>query len=286
MLAAPFGKARDMCELQGGMLAVPLNAEANSALLTRLGASTHDRMWIGVSDAEREGEWAWRHRLVTREVTHWESVALEFFNWAGGQPDGGRNEACVEMWSNGLWNDAPCGDVKAFACEVPQPPRAGFTFPCSDRIAAEMGWSSGDATPLCEFSLFGTDGRRPSPEKHDFAACRHVCEVDNAPGMMAEPTSRQQQQYLARALRESGDDSMWVGLTPTGGNAGPTAWQWLSNDEALTHATSSWAHGQPDNDGQCVEMWGDATWNDRACEGDFYSNKVCACEVPSTASAP
>ena len=85
----------------------------------------------------------------------------------------------------------------------------------------------------------------------------------------------EQLQYLARALRRSGDDSMWIGLTHLGG----TNFQWLSG-AILNAADSSWAHGQPDSGDGCVEMWGDATWNDRPCRGDNWAHKVCACEVP------
>ena len=72
---------------------------------------------------------------------------------------------------------------------------------------------------------------------------------------------------------------MWVGLEiDTRGT-----WKWLGDGSALTRRDSSWAVAQPDgtaNTDGCIEMWDDATWNDRACQGDFYTNKVCACEVP------
>ena len=126
--------------------------------------------------------------------------------------------------------------------------------------------------------MHGADGVRPSAQKKDFPACNVLCER-NA-GIVAEPKTAEQLQYLARALRDSGDDSMWVGVTPDNTDG----WQWQSNGVALTRQTGAWAPGQPDNDGQCVEMWSDATWNDRACSGDFYTNKVCPCEVPVAGS--
>ena len=276
MLPAPYGAAHDLCERQGGMLAVPRNAAANAAMVTKLGASNHHRMWIGAADATHEGQWETRQRIVTLEFVHFESVPLEYTNWAGGQPDGGRNENCVEMWTNGEWNDAPCADSKAFVCEVPQPPRDGFTFPCSDLVTAQLG-QTGHHRPRCEFKVLGLDGQRPSAQKHDKPSCQQLCQTDYAPGILAEPRTPAQLQYLAHRLRASGDDSMWVGVSASTGSTGFT---WDSTTDTVMRTAGSWAHGQPDNDGECVEMWGDATWNDRGCRGDPYSNKVCACEVP------
>jgi hypothetical protein len=132
----------------------------------------------------------------------------------------------------------------------------------------------------CTFRLFGADGIRHGgdSEKCIFRECRELCERQAGGGRVAEPRSAAQRQFLARALRRSGDDSMWVGLGADG-----NGWQWLSDPHTLDPDEAAWAHGQPDafdNNGQCVEMWPDASWNDRPCEGDDFADKVCPCEVP------
>lgn len=246
MLPAPYAQARDICERQEGTLAAPFDDDANAALVTLLAASGHDRIWIGVSDARHEGNWERRVHKVEGSFEYYEEVALEYTNWANGQPDGGMGENCVEMWTTGRWNDAPCGTPKNFACDVPQPPREGFAFACSEGVAVAA--SAAGPPPRCTFRVFGADGTRPSTAKRDFAACRRQCEALGA-GKVAAPSTAEQTQFLARALRDSGDDSMWVGLRKV-----PAGWQWLASGEAVTPAAASWAHGQPDNDGECVEM--------------------------------
>ena len=271
VLEAPFEEARVACERQGGVLALPTSDDGNTALVDLLTASGKDRIWIGASDSEREGSWARRVRNTFGDAVSYQSEWISYSHWADGQPDGTARENCAEMWTTGYWNDAPCTDRKAFACEVPQPPREDFDFPCS---------TASVQTQRCSYRIFGADGTRPSSDKADFAACRTKCETQ-AGGVMAEPRTAEQKQYLARALRQSGDDSVWVALTPAKGGGRNRPWRWLSSNTAIAADETNWAYGQPDNDGDCVEMWWDATWNDRACGGDPYANKVCACEVPA-----
>ena len=51
-------------------------------------------MWIGLS--KRESGFGWT-----------DGSALAYINWAAGEPNNweGNNEDCVEMFSNGYWND-------------------------------------------------------------------------------------------------------------------------------------------------------------------------------------
>ena len=51
-------------------------------------------MWIGLS--KRESGFGWT-----------DGSALAYINWAAGEPNNweGSNEDCVEMFSNGYWND-------------------------------------------------------------------------------------------------------------------------------------------------------------------------------------
>lgn len=235
-------------------------------------------MWLGVSDTDTEGVW---HAA--------DGTQLDFLNWAPGMPDGGAVENCVEMWTTQVWNDATCTDAKAYACEIPSPPAELLPFECSGAVLGELrqvGYLSQGATaPMCRYQAFGLDGRRPSNEKHDFSRCWMKCRDVALGATVAQPRSAIQRQYLARMLRHSGDDSMWVGLEPA--DSDKRGWRWLAGGhgggEPLISSQASWAAGQPDEldlAGQCVEMWPDGTWNDRACSGDFWTNKVCACELP------
>ncbi len=55
-----------------------------------------------------------------------------------------------------------------------------------------------------------------------------------------------------------------------------TTFKWDSG-ALLTADEARWAATEPNgNPGDCVEMWEDGTWNDRACD----IGKVLACERP------
>ena len=87
-------------------------------------------------------------------------------------------------------------------------------------------------------------------------------------------------QFLASSLRAHGAESLWIGLRRVSssqglmGTASNSNFRWesgatLSTDEAR------WAATEPNGaKGDCVEMWEDGTWNDRACD----IGKVLACE--------
>ena len=92
-----------------------------------------------------------------------------------------------------------------------------------------------------------------------------------AGSQLAQPRTKEEILVLTAALRQSGHDSMWINLhTDATGK-----WKWSGSGEPLTAEQSRWAPGQPDGDGECVEMWPDGSWNDRDCT----VAKVFACET-------
>ncbi|XP_065072088.1 uncharacterized protein LOC135696579 [Rhopilema esculentum] len=67
-------------------------------------------MWLGFTDKDDEGRWAWSDN-TTRQT---------FTNWDGGDPnDGGwlHNEDCALMKPDGKWNDYPCSDQYKYICK-------------------------------------------------------------------------------------------------------------------------------------------------------------------------
>lgn len=64
-------------------------------------------LWIGASDAKREGEWRW----LSQEVWF-------FQNFEVGRPDNvGGVEHCLSKQGSGLWNDLPCDVQLPYMCE-------------------------------------------------------------------------------------------------------------------------------------------------------------------------
>ena len=72
-----------------------------------------DKVWIGGSDAFKEGEWRW---ISTMEVIS----SSKFSDWSRGQPDNGSGtEDCMELNPafDFLWNDDQCYNLHKFICE-------------------------------------------------------------------------------------------------------------------------------------------------------------------------
>lgn len=64
-------------------------------------------LWIGASDAKREGEWRW----LSKEVWFFE-------NFEVGRPDNiGGVEHCLSKQESGLWNDLSCDVKLPYVCE-------------------------------------------------------------------------------------------------------------------------------------------------------------------------
>lgn len=258
MLKAPsFSQAQQQCSMVGGHLATIVDDAQNEQLSAALNAQNqHDDVWIGLTDSAQEGVWQWVDSAAG------EPSVLEdgaYSHWAFGQPDNWMGlEHCVDVWRDGGWNDADCNTPKGFACKVRVPPQ-DMTFPCSPNLRL-------DASSTCRMSALPTK----TSSMHSVAISQEVCTQQLSHSQLAEPRTTEQILLLTGALRESQHDSMWVNLKR--GDDGK--FKWAASGDPLTPAQSRWATGQPDGDGDCVEMWPDGTWNDRDCT----VAKVFACE--------
>ena len=72
-----------------------------------------DRLWIGGTDAFKEGEWRW---ITTMEIIS----SSKFTNWQSGTPDNySGTENCLELnpRMDFSWNDDQCYNRHKFICE-------------------------------------------------------------------------------------------------------------------------------------------------------------------------
>jgi large repetitive protein len=104
-----WASARDACAAQGFSLPL-IGDQADQDDIAAAVAPTAD-LWLGLSD-EVEGEWVWV-----------DGTPLGYDNWRNNEPNNGgtsmREEDCAEIEATGLWDDQSCGDLQAYACEVP-----------------------------------------------------------------------------------------------------------------------------------------------------------------------
>jgi hypothetical protein len=98
-----WSDAKDYCELRGGRLAV-IDTPQKMAAITQMAKTSGikfdklDGIWIGATDAAREGEWKWVN-----------GSPLTYTNWGTGQPNNKRQEEHYAMiWTNDwTWSDQP-----------------------------------------------------------------------------------------------------------------------------------------------------------------------------------
>ena len=257
--AGTVEEARQHCVTQGGRLAAVRDATENAALLSIMKRYKRDRATLGASLAG--GRWEWQGGGHEGAVPVW-----AYENWAENQPDNQPDSHCAEMWSTGEWNDVPCDEgPRPYFCEVAVPP-ADFTFPCTPGLQASLGRA---ATCHYVVSYLGWE------EKKDmyWQTARDTCASLGGGAQLAEPRTALQNQLLASIVRAHGAESLWIGLTKVwdGGL------EWASDGSRLVDDEARWSVTEPNGDaGDCVEVWEDGTWNDRACD----IGKVLACEKP------
>ncbi|XP_043781751.1 collectin-43-like [Cervus elaphus] len=104
-----YSDAQQVCREARGQLASPRSAAENEAV-TQLVRAKNKHAYLSMSDISTEG----RFTYPTGE-------SLVYSNWASGEPnnkakDGGP-ENCVEIYSDGNWNDIECSEQRLVICE-------------------------------------------------------------------------------------------------------------------------------------------------------------------------
>ncbi|XP_038665713.1 collectin-10-like isoform X2 [Scyliorhinus canicula] len=96
------------CKDRGGSLAMPKDEETNTLIAAYVNKTGLSRVFIGVNDLEKE-----------RQFTYTDSTPLQnYSHWRPGEPNNAfGGEDCVEMVSDGGWNDVECHLTMYFVCE-------------------------------------------------------------------------------------------------------------------------------------------------------------------------
>ncbi|XP_060625011.2 pulmonary surfactant-associated protein D-like isoform X1 [Anolis sagrei] len=92
------------CSHFGGQIASPRNEAENNAIvkiISKLGKSAY----LGMNDIDTEGIF-----------THLNGEQIGYTNWASGEPNSVQ-EDCIEIYTNGKWNDKSCSETRIIVCE-------------------------------------------------------------------------------------------------------------------------------------------------------------------------
>ncbi|XP_023190394.1 CD209 antigen-like protein E [Xiphophorus maculatus] len=101
-----WGKSRKDCQERGADLVI-INSREEQNFLSRF----KERLWIGLTDTEKEGEWKWV-----------DGTRLDTSYWGQGEPNSHENkdENCGEIRlfdEENNWNDVPCEVHNYWICE-------------------------------------------------------------------------------------------------------------------------------------------------------------------------
>ncbi|ETE64009.1 Pulmonary surfactant-associated protein D, partial [Ophiophagus hannah] len=96
-----FDDLRQRCAQAGGQLATPRNAAENDAI-QKIVLLYNKVAFLGITDLKTEGTFKYLN-----------DQPLTYVNWLPGEPNNnGGKENCVEVFSNGKWNDKSCGEKR------------------------------------------------------------------------------------------------------------------------------------------------------------------------------
>ncbi|NXY85537.1 SFTPA protein, partial [Alcedo cyanopectus] len=102
---ADFASALESCEEAGGTLATPMNEEENKAILGTV-KQYNQYAYLGI----KEGETAGQFKYIN-------GTPLNYTKWHQYEPNGKGTEKCVEMYTDGSWNDENCNLYLLTVCE-------------------------------------------------------------------------------------------------------------------------------------------------------------------------
>ncbi|NXA85430.1 SFTPA protein, partial [Melanocharis versteri] len=100
-----FASALQSCEEAGGTLAAPKNEEENKAI-TDIVKQYNQYAYLGIRKGEASGQFKYIN-----------GTPLNYSNWHQQEPNGKGKEKCVEMYTDGTWNDEKCNLYRLTICE-------------------------------------------------------------------------------------------------------------------------------------------------------------------------
>ncbi|NWQ75420.1 SFPA2 protein, partial [Columbina picui] len=100
-----FASALESCEKAGGTLVTPMNEEENNAVLSIV--KQYNRYaYLGIKEDDTSGQFKYI-----------DGTPLNYTKWHQHEPNGKGKEKCVEIYTDGSWNDKKCDLYRLTICE-------------------------------------------------------------------------------------------------------------------------------------------------------------------------
>lgn len=100
-----FEDIRKTCARVGGDIAVPKNPEENEALASIV-KKHNTYAYLGLQQGPHPGDFYYL-----------DGTPVNYTRWYPGEPRGRSGETCVEMYTDGQWNDKSCQQYRLAICE-------------------------------------------------------------------------------------------------------------------------------------------------------------------------
>ncbi|XP_019300286.1 pulmonary surfactant-associated protein A-like isoform X2 [Panthera pardus] len=100
-----FDVIRESCARAGGRIAVPTSPEENEAIASIV-RKHNTYAYLGLEEGPSPGDFCYL-----------DGAPVNYTNWYPGEPRGGGKEKCVEMYTDGQWNNKNCLQYRLAICE-------------------------------------------------------------------------------------------------------------------------------------------------------------------------
>uniref|UniRef100_A0A663F1V5 C-type lectin domain-containing protein n=1 Tax=Aquila chrysaetos chrysaetos TaxID=223781 RepID=A0A663F1V5_AQUCH len=102
---ADFHTTLTKCKEAGGSIATPRNPDENDAILYFV-KTFNTYAYLGLKEC-----------LIPSRFQFLGSTQLSYTNWHLNEPSGKGEEECVEMYTDGTWNDKSCNKNRLIVCQ-------------------------------------------------------------------------------------------------------------------------------------------------------------------------
>lgn len=275
--------AQSLCEQQDAQM-ITFNTRGEARWLTTeaLWRSRRD-YWLGYTDREEEGVFAWVDG-VERDVP---------WPWNNGEPNnnGEEGEHCAHIRTDGRWNDSICDTPKGILCALPCEDvdadgdgYSGCGFDCDDNdpninpdaveicgdgIDQDCNGAADDECD-CVTRFRGPHRYLFCPTRTNYDGARAACQAQGADLIIVD--SADENAWAYEQSRRVAYQRWWIGLTDTE-NEGFYRWWDGRRPDFVAHS-----RGEPNDAGRnedCIHFWESrAQWNDIPCG----ANQGAICE--------
>ncbi|XP_017569678.1 macrophage mannose receptor 1-like isoform X2 [Pygocentrus nattereri] len=217
-------EARDSCRRKGGDLLSILSVEEQSFIISQLGYSKTDELWIGFNDLKTSMLFEWSdHSSVT------------FALWDTKEPShyAGLKEDCVLMrGEEGKWADHICQNKYGYICKK-------NTYSDSSTLVTSPGCKPG-------WMRFGYYCYLTGSETKTFEEAKQMCEKTGS--YLADITDRFENAFLISLIGDRPEMHFWIGLS---NQKNQDSFEWTNTEKVLfTHFNNDLPGGKQG----CVAM--------------------------------